>query len=136
MAPFNREAHVCGGPQVRACTTPPARILPVNPPTGISVVPEFITPETETELVAAIDAIAWQDSQSGRRKQDFGPKVNFKKRKVRMGSFTGLPVFSRQLLANIRSVKGLEDFEAVEQCHLEYLSSRGAAIDPHLDDAW
>ena len=30
----------------------------------------------------------------------------------------------------------LVDFVPVEVCHLEYCSTRGSSIDPHVDDAW
>ena len=29
-----------------------------------------------------------------------------------------------------------QDFEPVEQCHLDYRPDRGAAIDMHFDDSW
>ncbi|PFH38320.1 hypothetical protein BESB_006610 [Besnoitia besnoiti] len=41
----------------------------------------------------------WALSQSGRRKIDFGPKVNFKKKRVKVGKFNGLPPFAERLLS-------------------------------------
>ncbi|KAL5016882.1 hypothetical protein ScPMuIL_006471 [Solemya velum] len=58
---------------------------------GISFYSEFVTPEEETLLYTEIDRIPFVDSQSGRRKQDYGPKVNFKKKKFNTRNFTGLP---------------------------------------------
>ncbi|XP_029030404.1 alpha-ketoglutarate-dependent dioxygenase alkB homolog 4 isoform X2 [Betta splendens] len=87
-------------------------------------------------MISTMDQDVWNQSQSGRRKQDFGPKVNFKKQKVRIGSFSGLPPLSQRLLVRMQKVPSLADFQPVEQCNLEYHSERGSAIDPHLDDSW
>ncbi|KAK5887199.1 hypothetical protein CesoFtcFv8_015824 [Champsocephalus esox] len=58
---------------------------------GVFLQEDFISEEEEEALIRTMDRDVWNDSQSGRRKQDFGPKVNFKKRKVRLSSFSGLP---------------------------------------------
>ncbi len=70
--------------------------------------------------------------------QDFGPKVNFKRRKLKLGAFTGLPAFSRPLVERMRrnSANELLNFDPVELCNLEYLPERGSAITPHRDDSW
>lgn len=68
--------------------------------------------------------------------QDFGPKVNFKKQKVKFGSFTGLPNFSKVLWERMKTHAVLEGFLPVEQCNLDYNSDRGSAIDSHYDDSW
>ncbi|XP_033986467.1 alpha-ketoglutarate-dependent dioxygenase alkB homolog 4 isoform X3 [Trematomus bernacchii] len=103
---------------------------------GVFLQEDFISEEEEVELIRTIDRDVWNDSQSGRRKQDFGPKVNFKKQKVRLSSFSGLPAVSRSLVLRMQSEASLEDFRPVEQCNLEYLPQRGSSIDPHLDDSW
>ena len=68
--------------------------------------------------------------------QDYGPRVNFKRRKLKCAGFTGLPPFSQALVAKLVSVPVLSDFKPVEQCHLEYTPDRGSSIDPHIDDTW
>ena len=69
--------------------------------------------------------------------QDYGPKVNFKRRKVKMGCFAGLPSFSCELVERMRAeVEDMGDFTPVELCNLDYRPERGAAIDPHMDDSW
>lgn len=68
--------------------------------------------------------------------QDFGPKVNFKKRKVRVAGFSGLPALSEKLVLRMQQEPSLADFQPVEQCNLDYHPERGSAIDPHLDDSW
>ncbi|XP_014662283.1 PREDICTED: uncharacterized protein LOC106805268 isoform X1 [Priapulus caudatus] len=103
---------------------------------GIILLPEFITEEEESYLLEEMEKHEWVESQSGRRKQDFGPKTNFKKKKVRLSTFTGLPAYSRELVRRLQRVDALAGFLAVEQCNLEYTPERGSAIDPHFDDFW
>uniref|UniRef100_H2YZF5 Fe2OG dioxygenase domain-containing protein n=1 Tax=Ciona savignyi TaxID=51511 RepID=H2YZF5_CIOSA len=102
---------------------------------GVSVFQDFISAPEERELIRR-NSNRWKDSQSGRRKQDYGPKVNFKKKKVKLSSFTGLPKYIDFIVERIRSLEGLDNFATVEQCNLEYDPVRGASIDPHYDDAW
>lgn len=69
--------------------------------------------------------------------QDFGPQVNFKKRKLKLNNFTGLPEFSKTLVERMWTlVPALRDFQPVELCNLEYIPERGSSIDPHFDDFW
>lgn len=103
---------------------------------GVFLWENFISEEEEVELVRQMDQNQWHLSQSGRRKQDFGPKVNFKKRKVQMGNFKGLPAVSQKLVVRMHQKEALSDFSPVEQCNLDYSPERGSAIDPHLDDTW
>ncbi|XP_056602121.1 alpha-ketoglutarate-dependent dioxygenase alkB homolog 4 isoform X2 [Triplophysa dalaica] len=103
---------------------------------GVFLWENFVSEDEERELVAAMDENVWRQSQSGRRKQDFGPKVNFKKKKVRAGDFTGLPAVSCCLVDRMRQTPLLASFKPVEQCNLDYDPIRGSAIDPHLDDSW
>ncbi|XP_067929064.1 alpha-ketoglutarate-dependent dioxygenase alkB homolog 4-like isoform X2 [Watersipora subatra] len=103
---------------------------------GVLIIPEFISNAEEVHIVNEIDKIPWVDSQSGRRKQDFGPKVNFKKKKLKLGSFTGFPEHSKVLLERMKEVEALSDFLPVEMCNLEYEPLKGASIDPHFDDFW
>ncbi len=73
--------------------------------------------------------------------QDYGAKVNFKKKKVKLGVFTGLPAYSQYLVERLQNKlkqKNPEsaDFHPVELCNLEYVPDRGSAIVPHWDDRW
>lgn len=103
---------------------------------GVTLTQDFVTPEEEAEMVRLMDCDPWKPSQSGRRKQDYGPKVNFRKQKLKMAGFQGLPGFSQKVVQRMGLYPGLEDFQPVEQCNLDYSPERGSAIDPHLDDAW
>ncbi|KAL7671692.1 hypothetical protein ACOME3_006595 [Neoechinorhynchus agilis] len=83
-------------------------------------------------------SVPWSKSQSGRLKQDYGAKVNFKKKKVNVdASFTGLPQYARTITNRLRErCIEFKDFQAVELCNLEYTKNRGSHIEPHLDDQW
>ncbi|GAB1608195.1 alpha-ketoglutarate-dependent dioxygenase alkB homolog 4-like [Argonauta hians] len=109
--------------------------VPIDYP-GIFLEEDFISAEEEDMLTNHIDQTPFVDSQSGRRKQDYGPKVNFKKQKVNCRCFTGLPSFSKFLVDRFTSRPELSGFVPVELCNLEYEPSRGSAIDPHFDDFW
>ncbi|KAL7834537.1 hypothetical protein SRHO_G00287840 [Serrasalmus rhombeus] len=103
---------------------------------GVFLWENFVSEDEERELVAKMDQEMWRESQSGRRKQDFGPKVNFKKRRIRLGGFSGLPAVSQKLVDRMTKEPLLAGFRPVEQCNLDYDPKRGSAIDPHLDDSW
>ncbi|XP_028968547.1 alpha-ketoglutarate-dependent dioxygenase alkB homolog 4 [Galendromus occidentalis] len=103
---------------------------------GIEVAENAITEDHEKFLVDAIESAPWKDSQSGRLKQDFGPKVNFKKRKVKCDSFLGFPAYMDVVQMSFSRIPGLNDFVPVELCNLKYSPERGSCIDPHFDDSW
>ncbi|VDK77654.1 unnamed protein product [Dibothriocephalus latus] len=108
---------------------------------GVTVLLEFISETEEEALVREIDTSPWVPSQSGRYKQDYGAKVNFKKKRVALGAFTGLPSYSRSLVKRLNqrmreTDPAFSEFYPAELCNLEYLPQRGAAIVPHLDDSW
>lgn len=103
---------------------------------GVCVVPEFISEEEEREIVESIDGKPWKQSQSGRRKQDYGPSANFKKQKIKIGRFTGFPYWMKKLLDKFSKMDLCSDFVCVELCNLEYRNAFGSAIEPHIDDEW
>ncbi|XP_058815824.1 alpha-ketoglutarate-dependent dioxygenase alkB homolog 4 [Topomyia yanbarensis] len=103
---------------------------------GIYIDLDFLNLIEETQLMKGIDEMPWDISQSGRRKQNFGPKTNFKKTKIKVGSFEGFPKFSEFVQRKFDQVPLMEGFQTIEQCSLEYTPERGASIDPHIDDCW
>uniref|UniRef100_UPI00398E4194 alpha-ketoglutarate-dependent dioxygenase alkB homolog 4 isoform X1 n=2 Tax=Pristiophorus japonicus TaxID=55135 RepID=UPI00398E4194 len=103
---------------------------------GVFLSDNFVNEEEETELVNWMDSNEWKPSQSGRKKQDYGPKVNFKKHKLKVERFSGLPCFSHLLIDRMMQHPVLKDFLPVEQCNLDYRPEQGSAIDPHFDDWW
>ncbi|XP_026742578.1 alpha-ketoglutarate-dependent dioxygenase alkB homolog 4 [Trichoplusia ni] len=108
---------------------------PIDYP-GIFIQPDFISEEEERDLMKNIDEMPWDISQSGRRKQNFGPKTNFKKKKIAVGKFDGFPEFSKYLQERFDTIDLLKSYDVIEQCSLEYDPSKGASIDPHIDDCW
>uniref|UniRef100_A0A1A9WXD1 Uncharacterized protein n=1 Tax=Glossina brevipalpis TaxID=37001 RepID=A0A1A9WXD1_9MUSC len=108
----------------------------VNLP-GVLVKENFLTVQESGQLLNNLDKLLpWSLSQSGRRKQNFGPKTNFKRRKLRNGQFKGFPDFTAFIQERFKEVKILDNFQTIEQCSLEYDPSKGASIDPHVDDCW
>lgn len=103
---------------------------------GVYIQEDFLTEEEECDLIQGIDGVPWDLSQSGRRKQNYGPKCNFRKKKLQLGDFRGFPEFSKFVQDKFKSVELLNDFQTIEQCSLEYTNIRGASIDPHVDDCW
>ncbi|XP_068987111.1 alpha-ketoglutarate-dependent dioxygenase alkB homolog 4-like isoform X2 [Bombus flavifrons] len=103
---------------------------------GVYIKLDFLNPWEINSLKNALEKIPWEVSQSGRRKQNFGPKCNFKKRKLQLGSFDGFPKSTQFVQQKFCQVPMLNNFQTVEQCTLEYDPLRGASIDPHIDDCW
>lgn len=103
---------------------------------GVTIIENFVSENQEQSLTFCIDSNTWKQSQSGRRKQDYGPKVNFKKQKINAKCFSGLPNYIQFAVEKFKSVEQLSDFQTVELCNLEYEPSRGSSIDPHFDDDW
>ena len=67
--------------------------------------PNFISEVEETQLIHELDLkIPWSTSQSGRRKQNFGPKANFRKRKAKLGDFCGYPLCTKFIQDKFPSV--------------------------------
>ncbi|XP_076813259.1 alpha-ketoglutarate-dependent dioxygenase alkB homolog 4-like [Clavelina lepadiformis] len=103
---------------------------------GVEIFENFITEKEEEEICKHIDFSPWKESQSGRRKQDYGPKVNFKKQRVKFSTFDGLPSYIVPVIDRFENYEELHGFKPAEQCNLEYVPERGSQIDPHFDDSW
>lgn len=103
---------------------------------GIYIKEDFLSEKEESQLINNIDQVPWVSSQGGRMKQDYGPKVNFKKRKIKCDAFTGLPNYSKGFYERMLTQDIMKDFKPVEMCNLDYDSKRGSLITPHYDDTW
>ncbi|KAG5671658.1 hypothetical protein PVAND_001848 [Polypedilum vanderplanki] len=103
---------------------------------GLYLQQDFLTNSECSKIVHNVDESLWDLSQSGRRKKNFGPKVNFKKKKLRPEFFQGFFSSSDFIREKLNKVDFLKDFKIVEECFLEYEESRGSHIEPHLDDCW
>jgi alkylated DNA repair protein alkB family protein 4 len=113
---------------------------------GVLLIKNFISCEEEKYLLSNIEYANWKPSQSGRRKQvctgtlllntclnfksqDYGPQVNFKRKKINLNSFLGLPKYIDLLLTRMKENKStnkkLVGFIPVELCNLEYTAEVG-----------
>ncbi|KAG9510738.1 Mediator of RNA polymerase II transcription subunit 7, partial [Fragariocoptes setiger] len=106
---------------------------------GVHVATNIFDETYEAKLVAAIESFKpWTESVEGRLKQDFGPKVNFKRQRARLGDFRGFPAYAHHVFDLIRTKCSplLDTFIPVELCNLDYNSERNSYIRPHYDDTW
>jgi alkylated DNA repair protein alkB family protein 4 len=103
---------------------------------GVLIEPNFLTKADADQLVSSVDDLGWDKSQSGRRKKNFGPKVNFKKKKLSLGKFDGFLQQTNAVREKLKAVPLLSDFVTIEECFLEYDKIRGSQIEPHIDDCW
>lgn len=103
---------------------------------GVFVLPNFISIQEAESIVKGIDESSWDLSQSGRRKKNFGPKINFKKKKLRVDNFQGFSLCSKFLRKRLNEVEITKDIKIIEECYLEYDKERGSHIEPHIDDCW
>ncbi|KAL1394741.1 hypothetical protein pipiens_011738 [Culex pipiens pipiens] len=87
---------------------------------GVLVALDWVSEDEERALMKGIDEMPWDGSQSGRRKQNFGPKTNFKKNKLQLGQFRGFPHFSKFVQDRFEQVPLMANFQTIEQCSLEY----------------
>lgn len=103
---------------------------------GVYIQEDFISEEEAKNVMKELDDLPWDKSQSGRRKQNFGPKCNFKKQKIKVGDFQGFPACTKFIQDRFHKEDVLENFQTIEQCSLEYDSENGSSIDNHIDDCW
>ena len=122
----------------------------IQPPEGLSIVPNFLTELEEASILDALDTEpqengrGWKESQSGRRKQDFGPQANFKKRKVKLGplddpGWIGVhPEYSvlQVKIPTLAPLGGQCPFQVAQWSALDYSPNSGSNLDPHVDDSW
>eukprot|EP00758_Cryptobia_borreli_P009661 Tbor_TRINITY_DN5500_c0_g1::TRINITY_DN5500_c0_g1_i1::g.12831::m.12831/K10766/ALKBH4; alkylated DNA repair protein alkB homolog 4 len=132
---------------------------------GLLIIPDFISVEEEHEIVCFLDDgcknrfEGWKLSQNGRRKQDFGPNPNFKKKKLKLRA--GLPGMPEELRPFLTRVGNLLDktpytpcrpqnqqteeenknpimrpFRVAECSSLDYDEDCQSSLDPHIDDTW
>ncbi|CAF3030672.1 unnamed protein product, partial [Rotaria sp. Silwood2] len=87
---------------------------------GIYIVSDFLNENEENNLLNNIDNDIWIPSQSGRLKQDFGIKINFKKQTIKTKYFTGMPMHSKYIIERLQTYRLIKDFQSVELCNLDY----------------
>jgi alkylated DNA repair protein alkB family protein 4 len=122
------------GRQISECGLHPEQGKPLP---GIKFFLDFVSADEEDQLIRDLDLLPWDLSQSGRRKQNFGPRANFKKRKTKVGNFAGFPVCTQFIQDRFGSCPDyLDGYRTVEQCSIEYKPETGSCIEPHIDDVW
>eukprot|EP00760_Papus_ankaliazontas_P011341 PhM_4_TR14723/c0_g1_i1/m.78805/K10766/ALKBH4; alkylated DNA repair protein alkB homolog 4 len=131
-----RGCRVCGKRELYE----PVKITSHDPSevSGLLLLKDALTEEEEALIVKEYDSRPWSLSQSGRRKQDYGPKVNFKSKKAKWDDqCLTIPDFMQPFLRRaVDRIPVLEGFHAAELIALEYTQERGAHFDPHWDDMW
>ena len=75
---------------------------------GIKIIRDFITSDEEKTLLEDLDEAPWTTSQSGRRKQNYGPRANFKKRKAKLGAFQGFPMPTKFIQERFKTVSSIQ----------------------------
>ena len=109
---------------------------------GVFLITDLFSEEETLQILEEMNKQAWVDSQSGRKKQDYGPKINYKKRKVKnLKEDVCFPSYLDQTISpKLKSVNcpivSLTDFTIAEMGNLLYSPTNGSSIDPHIDDYW
>jgi alkylated DNA repair protein alkB family protein 4 len=89
----------------------------------------------QTYLIDELNKSEWLPSQSGRKKQDYGPKINYKKKKIKHSN-EPFPDYKNFIQNRLNTIEFLKDFAIDEIGNLYYEASMGAHIDPHIDHYW
>jgi alkylated DNA repair protein alkB family protein 4 len=103
---------------------------------GFYTIHNLLNTDELSAIYKEVDGFNWSDSQSGRKKQDFGPKINYKKRKVKFTDSKDFPSYAKVLQDKLDCLGFLEGFKIAEIGNLLYTKGTGAHIDPHIDDYW
>ncbi|KAL0272614.1 UNVERIFIED_CONTAM: hypothetical protein PYX00_005517 [Menopon gallinae] len=130
------EAWTCPGENLSVEVQHPQHSGSSIPFPGVYIQQNFLSESEKQQLLDGINNEPWSLSQSGRRKQNYGPRCNFKKMKIQKRDFNGFPKFSKFVHEKFQDVPILNNYKVIEQCVLEYDPNRGASIDPHIDDCW
>lgn len=108
---------------------------------GFFVIENCFSENNIQNLIKEIDSNPWTESQSGRKKQDYGPKINYKKRKVKSINLNQeiIPEYIKTYISNnLFNLKPdiLSNYYIAGVGNLFYPKNQGAHIDPHIDDSW
>ena len=95
----------------------------------------FLNFNEENNIIKECNEFKWIESQSGRKKQDFGPKINYKRKKVNFSKIQ-FPKYIFILEEKIKGIKFLNNFKIRELGNLLYSANQGAHIEPHVDHSW
>lgn len=113
--------------------------------TGLAVWPDFVDEQEAAVLLADAESRPFKPAQSGKAKQHFGPRMNFRQQRMNAQRFEGLPVWAGGLEARVRERIGrgdvpvglasaLDRFVTTDAFVLRYEEARGSNLDLHIDD--
>jgi alkylated DNA repair protein alkB family protein 4 len=114
---------------------------------GLVVWRDFVTEAEAARLLDEIESRLFVPAQSGKAKQHFGPRMNFRKRRMNPRGFEGLPRFARDLERRVRAraaeepepaglSAALEAYVTTDAFVLRYESARASNLDLHVDDTF
>ncbi|KAG5464762.1 hypothetical protein LSCM4_00203 [Leishmania orientalis] len=110
---------------------------------GLAVFQDVVTEEDELAVIRYLDHPhpfpPWKESQSGRRKQDYGPRRNFKKKKLKAATMPAMPLALKAVFTAISSRTEKctgKAYRIAEVSALEYVEGKMSNFDPHVDDTW
>jgi alkylated DNA repair protein alkB family protein 4 len=103
---------------------------------GFYVISKLLKEDEIENILKEVNNNNWLDSQSGRKKQDYGPQINYKKKKVKFRDSSNFPEYAKLLQGKLNDISFLKDFKIAEIGNLLYIKDSGAHIDPHIDDYW
>ncbi len=156
-APFLLPAALANGPpsvnsddSIVHAFDPSRQCAPTAPSLrGLRVVPDFITTEEAIDLLSQIEARPFEPAQSGKGKQHFGPRINFKKQRVTRPAAEPLPDYAKLIERRVRRCCALDDsslpdaadlqralaaFRGDDLFVLRYAPERKSNLDLHIDD--
>jgi alkylated DNA repair protein alkB family protein 4 len=115
---------------------------------GVWLLRDFVSEAEAETLLAEIEAAPFAPAQSGKQKQHFGAKANFRKRRLNVSHFEGLPGYGRWLEARLRTrlaeageqpaglAEALVRYVTTDVFVLRYLERQCSNLDVHIDDTW
>jgi alkylated DNA repair protein alkB family protein 4 len=119
---------------------------------GVRIFPDFLSLSESDELLREIDRSMFVKAQSGKRKQHYGPKINFNKKKMKADDFQGLPAYAARIEDRLRRLAksqpagdpferasfaaALDAFETTDVFVLQYFEREESNLDFHTDDTF
>jgi len=110
---------------------------------GLRVLPDFVTESEAASLLDTIEETPFVPAQSGKRKQHFGPKMNFRKQRMNASGFEGIPAYARALEVRLRKrtndaalEEALGRYRTTDVFVLRYNEDDQSNLDFHSDDVF
>lgn len=115
---------------------------------GVLLLRDFVSEAEAEALLAEIEARPFLPAQSGKQKQHFGARANFRKRRLNATHFEGLPRYGHELEARLRArlaehgalpaslADAMVRYVTTDVFVLRYLEHQCSNLDVHIDDTW